>query len=63
MNAIPGLDKTTKTLAGVAAVMATVLLLGTPLGLAEYYARSYAADAAPAALATSSPAAATARHS
>lgn len=37
-------DKFTKSLAGVVAVVATVVVLGAPLTLAEYYAHIGSAD-------------------
>lgn len=57
MNAYPAINKLTKSLAGILAMLATVVVLGAPLTLAEYYAHSgpaadlaastYASHAAP----------------
>ncbi|MFA6310740.1 MAG: hypothetical protein WCV99_22670 [Sterolibacterium sp.] len=40
MNAYPAINKLTKSLAGVLAMLATVVVLGAPLTLAEYYAHA-----------------------
>lgn len=38
MNSFPTINRLTKSLAGVLAMLATVVVLGAPLTLAEYYA-------------------------
>jgi len=40
MNSFLKIDKLTKSLAGVVAMVATVVVLGAPLTLAEYYAQT-----------------------
>ncbi|MCX7175270.1 MAG: hypothetical protein NT159_15390 [Proteobacteria bacterium] len=40
MNSFPAINKLTKSLAGVLAMLATVVVLGAPLTLAEYYAHT-----------------------
>jgi len=44
MNSFPVINKLTKSLAGVLAMLATVVVLGAPLILAEYYAQTGSAD-------------------
>jgi len=44
MNSFLKIDKVTKSLAGVLAMVATVVVLGAPLTLAEYYAHSGSTD-------------------
>lgn len=44
MNSFLKIDWLTKSLAGVVAMVATVVVLGAPLSLAEYYAQIGAAD-------------------
>jgi len=44
MNSFLKIDKLTKSLAGVVAMVATVVVLGAPLTLAEYYAHTGSAD-------------------
>lgn len=44
MNSFLAINGFTKTLAGVLAMLATVVVLGAPLTLAEYYAETGAAD-------------------
>lgn len=40
MNSFPAINGLTKTLAGVLAMLATAVVLGAPLTLAEYYAET-----------------------
>ena len=44
MNSFLAINKPTKFLAGVLAMLATVVVLGAPLTLAEYYAQSGSAE-------------------
>ena len=44
MNSFLTINKLTKSLAGVLAMLATVVVLGAPLTIAEYYAQTGAAD-------------------
>ena len=44
MNSFLTINKLTKTLAGVLAMLATLVVIGAPLTLAEYYANTDAAD-------------------
>lgn len=44
MNSFAAIDKLTKSLAGVLAMLATFAVLGAPLTLAEYYAQASSAD-------------------
>ena len=44
MNSFLKIGRFTKSLAGVVAMIATVVVLGAPLSLAEYYAHTGAAD-------------------
>lgn len=44
MNSFAAINRLTKSLAGVLAMLATVVVLGAPLTLAEYYAQASSAE-------------------
>lgn len=44
MNSFAAINRLTKSLAGVLAILATFVVLGAPLTLAEYYAQAGSAD-------------------
>jgi len=46
MNSLLAINKLTKSMAGVLAMLATAVVLGAPLTLAEYYAQTGCAELA-----------------
>lgn len=62
MNSFLAIDKLTKALAGILAMLATVAVLGAPLALAEYYGQAGAADSQAAGSLACRPVPAIPRH-